>query len=67
MGQQQSQSKDELLYDQVNYGNVEGIKALRREGAGLEVYDHKFFSIFCPALSLCPVPVKTFNFFFDYG
>lgn len=31
------QSKDELLYHQVNYGNVEGIKALRREGAGLEV------------------------------
>ncbi|KAK6161246.1 hypothetical protein DH2020_004627 [Rehmannia glutinosa] len=34
MGQQQS--KDELLYQQVNYGNVEGIKALRRKGAGLE-------------------------------
>ncbi|KAL8484606.1 hypothetical protein ACS0TY_027054 [Phlomoides rotata] len=39
MGQQQSQSKDELLYEQVNYGNVEGIKALRREGAGLEWID----------------------------
>ncbi|GFP83370.1 putative E3 ubiquitin-protein ligase xbat35 [Phtheirospermum japonicum] len=37
MGQQQS--KDELLYQQVNYGNVEGIKALRREGAGLEWMD----------------------------
>lgn len=35
MGQQQS--KDELLYQQVNYGNVEGIKALRSQGAGLEV------------------------------
>ncbi|PSS33759.1 E3 ubiquitin-protein like [Actinidia chinensis var. chinensis] len=37
MGQQQS--KDELLYQQVNYGNVEGIKALRSEGAGLEWID----------------------------
>lgn len=36
MGQQQS--KDELLYQQVNYGNIEGIKALHSEGAGLEVY-----------------------------
>ena len=35
MGQQQS--KDELLYQQVSYGNTEGIKALRRDGAGLEV------------------------------
>ncbi|GFZ14271.1 hypothetical protein Acr_24g0004610 [Actinidia rufa] len=33
----QHQSKDELLYQQVNNGNVEGIKALRSEGAGLEV------------------------------
>ena len=31
------QSKEELLYQQVNYGNIEGIKALRRDGAGLEV------------------------------
>ncbi|KAL3506151.1 hypothetical protein ACH5RR_031533 [Cinchona calisaya] len=37
MGQQQS--KDELLYQQVNYGNTEGIKALRNEGAGLEWFD----------------------------
>ncbi|KAF8388236.1 hypothetical protein HHK36_026902 [Tetracentron sinense] len=37
MGQQQS--KDELVYQQVNYGNVEGIKALCREGAGLEWID----------------------------
>ncbi|KAJ4968696.1 hypothetical protein NE237_015397 [Protea cynaroides] len=37
MGQQQS--KEELLYQQVNYGNVEGIKALCREGAGLEWID----------------------------
>lgn len=39
MGQQQS--KDELLYQQVNYGNVEGIKALRSEGAGLEWIDRE--------------------------
>ncbi|KAL3626434.1 hypothetical protein CASFOL_029983 [Castilleja foliolosa] len=39
MGQQQS--KDELLYQQVNYGNVEGIKALRRDGAGLEWMDRE--------------------------
>ncbi|KAL3828254.1 hypothetical protein ACJIZ3_017056 [Penstemon smallii] len=39
MGQQQS--KDELLYQQVNYGNVEGIKALRNEGAGLEWIDNE--------------------------
>ncbi|KAK4357007.1 hypothetical protein RND71_022617 [Anisodus tanguticus] len=37
MGQQQS--KDELLYQQVNYGNIEGIKSLQREGAGLEWLD----------------------------
>ncbi|OIW17915.1 hypothetical protein TanjilG_00245 [Lupinus angustifolius] len=35
----QSQSKDELLYQQVIYGNVEGIKSLNREGAGLEWMD----------------------------
>ncbi|KAE8731526.1 hypothetical protein F3Y22_tig00002799pilonHSYRG00043 [Hibiscus syriacus] len=35
MGQQQS--KDEMLYNQLNYGNVEGIKSLFREGASLEV------------------------------
>ncbi|KAJ6821416.1 putative RING zinc finger and ankyrin repeat containing protein [Iris pallida] len=32
-------SKEELVYQQVNYGNVEGIKALRRDGAGLEWID----------------------------
>ncbi|XP_073299775.1 putative E3 ubiquitin-protein ligase XBAT35 [Primulina huaijiensis] len=37
MGQQQS--KDELLYKQVSYGNIEGIKSLRTEGAGLEWID----------------------------
>ncbi|CAH1412423.1 unnamed protein product [Lactuca virosa] len=33
------QSKDELLYQQVGYGNTEGIKSLRNEGAGLEWMD----------------------------
>lgn len=31
------QSKGQLLYEQVNYGNVEGIKTLKDQGAGLEV------------------------------
>ncbi|XP_073048849.1 putative E3 ubiquitin-protein ligase XBAT35 [Primulina eburnea] len=39
MGQQQS--KDQLLYQQVNYGNIEGIKSLRTEGAGLEWIDNE--------------------------
>ncbi|XP_052189291.1 putative E3 ubiquitin-protein ligase XBAT35 isoform X2 [Diospyros lotus] len=39
MGQQQS--KDELLYQQVSYGNVEGIKNLRKDGAGLEWIDRE--------------------------
>ncbi len=39
MGQQQT--KDELLHQQVVYGNVEGIKALAREGAGLEWTDRE--------------------------
>ncbi|KAI3804301.1 hypothetical protein L1987_25740 [Smallanthus sonchifolius] len=33
------QSKDELLYQQVSYGNSEGIRKLRSEGAGLEWMD----------------------------
>ncbi|CAL0321117.1 unnamed protein product [Lupinus luteus] len=37
----QSQSKDDLLFQQVNYGNIEGIKALHREGAGLEWMDRE--------------------------
>jgi hypothetical protein len=37
MGQQQS--KDELLFQHVSNGNIEGIKALRVEGAGLEWMD----------------------------
>ncbi|KAK8951882.1 putative E3 ubiquitin-protein ligase XBOS34 [Platanthera zijinensis] len=32
-------SKEELLYQQVNYGNVEGIKSLHREGVRLEWID----------------------------
>ncbi|XP_058101610.1 putative E3 ubiquitin-protein ligase XBAT34 isoform X1 [Magnolia sinica] len=39
MGQQLS--KDEMLYQQVNYGNVEGIKSLRRDGASLEWMDRE--------------------------
>ncbi|ONI26694.1 hypothetical protein PRUPE_1G040200 [Prunus persica] len=35
------QSKDELLYQQVSYGNIEGIKSLCREGAGLEWIDRE--------------------------
>ncbi|ESW15858.1 hypothetical protein PHAVU_007G108300 [Phaseolus vulgaris] len=35
----QGQSKDELLYQQVSYGQTEGIKTLHREGAGLEWRD----------------------------
>ncbi|KAL8210252.1 hypothetical protein R6Q57_006984 [Mikania cordata] len=33
------QSKDELLYEQVTHGTIEGIKMLRSEGAGLEWMD----------------------------
>lgn len=36
-----TQSKDEQLYQQVNYGNVEGIKSLHREGASLEYADRE--------------------------
>ncbi|KAJ0235708.1 putative E3 ubiquitin-protein ligase XBAT35 [Hirschfeldia incana] len=39
MGQQQS--KGELLFQQVSYGNAEGIRALRREGADLEWMDRE--------------------------
>jgi ankyrin repeat protein len=44
MGQQQS--KDELLYQQVNCSNIEGIKNLCREGARLEVPIIPTFFIF---------------------
>ncbi|GMI70407.1 XB3 ortholog 5 in Arabidopsis thaliana [Hibiscus trionum] len=37
----QKQSKDELLYNQVNCGNSEGIKSLVRDGAGLEWIDRE--------------------------
>nr|CAB3452750.1 unnamed protein product [Digitaria exilis] len=33
------QSKEELLYQQVNYGNADGIRSLRAQGAGLEWID----------------------------
>ncbi|KAF5195634.1 hypothetical protein FRX31_014771 [Thalictrum thalictroides] len=41
MGQQQSVNKDELLYQQVNYGDsgIESIKSLFHQGAGLEWFD----------------------------
>ncbi|XP_023641749.1 putative E3 ubiquitin-protein ligase XBAT35 isoform X2 [Capsella rubella] len=39
MGQQQS--KGELLYQQVSYGNAEGIRTLRRDGADLEWMDRE--------------------------
>ncbi|KAJ3678503.1 hypothetical protein LUZ60_002306 [Juncus effusus] len=34
-----TQSKEQFLYEQVNYGNIEGIKSLRNQGAGLEWVD----------------------------
>ncbi|CAN1180811.1 Putative E3 ubiquitin-protein ligase XBAT35 [Linum perenne] len=37
----QKQSKDELVYQQVSYGNAEGIRSLFREGAGLEWMDRE--------------------------
>lgn len=40
------QSKEELVYQHVNYGNIEGIKSLRREGAGLEVSNFVDFFFF---------------------
>ena len=45
----QRQSKDELLSQQVSYANIEGIKALHREGAGLEVmfYNSSLLRFFC--------------------
>ncbi|WOL04282.1 putative E3 ubiquitin-protein ligase XBOS34 [Canna indica] len=33
------QSKEELLYQQVSYGNIDGIRMLRAQGAGLEWMD----------------------------
>ncbi|XP_058094560.1 putative E3 ubiquitin-protein ligase XBAT35 isoform X2 [Magnolia sinica] len=39
MGQQTS--KEELLYQQVSYGNVEGIKLIHSEGGGLEWLDRE--------------------------
>ena len=37
----QGESKSELLYQQVSYGNIDGIKALHRDGAGLEWIDRE--------------------------
>lgn len=53
MGQQPS--KDELLYQQVNYGNIEGVKALHNDGAGLEVISLQFFAfvvVLCGCVTL---------------
>jgi hypothetical protein len=49
------QSKEELLYQQVNYGNVEGIRTLRAQGAGLEVQDENlfFFPLLCNLRHCC--------------
>lgn len=51
MGAQQS--KEELLYQQVNYGNIEGIRALRSQGAGLEV-SHTIIHVECVgSITIC--------------
>ncbi|XP_077252125.1 putative E3 ubiquitin-protein ligase XBOS34 [Tasmannia lanceolata] len=49
----QTQSKDELLYQQVSYGNIEGIKVLRGEGAGLEWIDKEGKT---PLIVACMMP-----------
>ncbi|KAM7257685.1 hypothetical protein ACFE04_013426 [Oxalis oulophora] len=41
MGVTQSKSKDELLYQQVNYRNIQKIKSLHTNGAGLEWIDEE--------------------------
>ena len=51
------QSKEELLYQQVNYGNADGIRTLRAQGAGLEVsrqpsQDDKLLRPYITALTL---------------
>ncbi|GAB2265981.1 hypothetical protein Dimus_001012 [Dionaea muscipula] len=51
MGQQQS--KDEQLYNQVNHGNIEAIKSLRAEGAGLEYVDREGKT---PLIAACMKP-----------
>ncbi|KAL1535698.1 putative E3 ubiquitin-protein ligase XBAT35 isoform X2 [Salvia divinorum] len=53
----QRQSKDELLYQQANSGNIEGIKALRRDGAGLEWIDKEGKT---PLIAACMNP-QLFN------
>ncbi|KAH6809024.1 hypothetical protein C2S51_026807 [Perilla frutescens var. frutescens] len=49
----QKQSKDELLYQQANCGNIEGIKALRTDGAGLEWIDKEGKT---PLIAACMTP-----------
>ncbi|WCJ24055.1 hypothetical protein M5689_006041 [Euphorbia peplus] len=55
MGQQQS--KGELLYQQVNYANIEGIKSLFQEGADLEWIDKEGKT----PLILCCLNPELFN------
>lgn len=59
----QSQSKDELLHQQVSYGNVEGIKALHSQGAGLEVSYQTILANLCVYAHLIYLRV---GFFFVY-
>ncbi|XP_057781479.1 putative E3 ubiquitin-protein ligase XBAT34 isoform X2 [Salvia miltiorrhiza] len=54
----QKQSKDELLYQQAKSGNIEGVKALHRDGAGLEWIDKEGKTPLiaaCMNLQLCGV------------
>lgn len=46
-------SKDQVLYEQVAYGNVEGIKSLHRQGAGLEWVDRDGKT---PLIHACMMP-----------
>ncbi|XP_077225410.1 putative E3 ubiquitin-protein ligase XBOS34 [Tasmannia lanceolata] len=49
----QTQSKDQLLYQLVSCGNIEEIKVLRREGAGLEWIDREGKT---PLIVACMMP-----------
>ncbi|KAL9262520.1 putative E3 ubiquitin-protein ligase XBOS34 [Drosera capensis] len=51
MGQQQS--KEELLHQEVESGNIDAIKTLRAEGAGLEYVDREGKT---PLISACMRP-----------
>ncbi|CAK9166803.1 unnamed protein product [Ilex paraguariensis] len=47
------QSKEESLYKQVNHGDIEGIKALHSQGAGLEWTDREGKT---PLIAACMTP-----------